>query len=329
MGIKPIEGQAVSIPQDTAGSRWGDWITDMGDSGSVAGDVFAETHALALASNSWIEEDGYGLASGIEGSLDEARRAVELAEENKLEIMQARDDAQDQAIKLLAEVQELQMATSSHMLMTSGTTVVENDYFRFEPSGDYWRLVKKGSWAGVAMVHGRTFQNHWIGENRANIWAADVTMIDVMTASSWTLDQRSGNPIVVYFNVQPGEARNQEYTLYGGVVNAGEWTTLQNVTTDAEGAVRMTGLLRVTWQNADRGLTYGVRILVNGAVMGSYTSSGLGPLTPLGSGVVSMSKTWEFTVPAGATLQFQAYCSGGTAAQRTMQGGLGRLVWSE
>lgn len=330
MGIKPIEGQPTPIPADDANGRWGGWVEDLDGAGSIASEIFAQTHAIALSSNAWIEEDGYGLASGIEDSLDEARRAMELTEATWEEMVMMRDDAQDQAIKLLAEVQELQMKTSSHMLMSRNSVVVENDHFQLTTSGSYWRVVKRGSWAGTAVVMGRAEHRHLDSEGGWTDYrrTGDMSNLDVMTSSSWTTDLLRSQDIVLFYNVQPGQARNQEFTLSGGAAGS-EWATVQTVTTDADGPVTMNALMRVAWSAADRGVTYGIRVLIDGVVGGQLLQNGLGPLTPLGSGRVSQSKEWQFTVPAGGTMQFQVYANPGTTAQRSFGSGFVKLVWSE
>ena len=330
MGIKPISGSATPIPADDANGRWGQWVDDLDGAGSVASDVFAQTHALALSSNAWIEEDGYGLATGIGDSLDEARRAMELTEATWEEMVTMRDNAQDQAINLLAEVQELQMKTSSHMLMSRNGVMVENDHFRIVQSGSLWRVEKKGSWAGTAVAMGRQEHRHRGGDSSWTTYdpSGDLWNLDPMVSSSWNTQFLSAWDIVIFYNVQPGQARNQEYTLSGGTAG-GEWATVQTVTTDAGGPVTMNALMRVAWGAADRGVTYGIRVLVNGVIAGSLTQSGLGPLTPLGSGVVSQSKEWQFTVPAGGELQFQVFANPGNASQRSFNSGFVKLVWSE
>lgn len=51
MGIKPSGDHPVIVPPDNIQSRWGAWEADLDTTGQVAGEVFAETHAIANSAN--------------------------------------------------------------------------------------------------------------------------------------------------------------------------------------------------------------------------------------------------------------------------------------
>ena len=57
MGIKPTSGDHVVIPPDNTQSRWGDWEAELDDKGEVAGEVLAETWALANSANTVSEQN--------------------------------------------------------------------------------------------------------------------------------------------------------------------------------------------------------------------------------------------------------------------------------
>ena len=52
MGIKPEGTNPVIVPPDNTQTRWGEWEASIDTAGQQAGEVFAETHAIATSANS-------------------------------------------------------------------------------------------------------------------------------------------------------------------------------------------------------------------------------------------------------------------------------------
>ena len=52
MGIKPSGSNPVIVPPDNTQTRWGEWEVSIDTAGQQAGEVFAETHAIATSANS-------------------------------------------------------------------------------------------------------------------------------------------------------------------------------------------------------------------------------------------------------------------------------------
>src|SRR5699024_156821 len=155
MGIKPTSGNHVVIPPDNTQSRWGEWEAELDDKGEVAGEVITETWSLANSANTWITGNSTPLYDGTSGALDEARIAYEEAEEASEEAIKARDDAQDEAIKLLAAVQDLQTQQSARMLIASArSSAVSDGRVRLYPQDGRWHVQKIGDWVGSGFLHG-------------------------------------------------------------------------------------------------------------------------------------------------------------------------------
>ena len=313
MGIKPTSGDHVVIPPDNTQSRWGEWEAELDDKGEVAGEVITETWALANSANTWITGNSTPLYDGISGALDEARTAYEQAEEAWEEAVKARDDAQDEAIKLLAEVLDLQTQQSVRMVVarTSGSSFSDGR-LRVSKSGDKWKVEKIGSWVGYGAI---------VGFQAYNL---DFSGYE----SSWVTESSSHGDCVVYYTVQHGDAVNDKREI-GSRVMANEWTTLDTFTGPTSKATRLTGRFRVTWNAAVRGVYYGMRIVVNGSPLHTEYRNGIGPFALLGNSVVSRSLMLDDNIPAGATVQFQARANGGDTSQRTMRGAAIELGWVE
>ena len=332
MGIKPTTGDHVVIPPDNTQSRWGDWEAELDDNGEVAGEVLSETWALANSANTWITGNSTPLYDGISGALDEARIAYEQAEEAWEEAVKARDDAQDEAIKLLAEVQDLQTQQSVRMITVPATSSSMSDgRVSVSKSGGKWVVTKIGNWVGSGTAHGKftyTYVQYQgqpdITDHRPSIESLNFSGFQ----TSWTTEASANYDFVVYYTVQHGVAKQDKREI-GSSVMTNEWTTLNTFTGPTSDSTRLTGRFKVTWNAADRGVYYGMRIVVNGSVLESEYRNSIGPFTPIGNGVVPRSLMIDDNIPAGATVQFQARANGGNTSKRTMRGAVIELGWVE
>ena len=333
MGIKPTSGNHVVIPPDNTQSRWGEWEAELDDKGEVAGEVLSETWALANSANTWITGNSTPLYDGISGALDEAKIAYEQAEEAWEEAVKARDDAQDQAIKLLAEMQDLQSQQSVRMLIApADSSEVSDGRVRLYPQDGKWHVQKIGDWVGSGFLHGTDRVRYTVGgggDGSVTVSIPATKPIDFLSPDSeWSTTALSSRNAVIYYTVQHGVAKRDKWEIDSGVIT-NEWTTLNTFTGPTSNATRLTGRFMVTWNAADRGVYYGMRIVVNGTPLHSEYRNGIGPFTPLGNGVVSRSLMIDDNIPAGATVEFQARANGGGTSQRTMRGAVIELGWVE
>ena len=332
MGIKPTSGDHVVIPPDNTQSRWGEWEAELDDKGEVAGEVLSETWALANSANTWITGNSTPLYDGISGALDEAKLAYEQAEEAWEEAVKARDDAQDEAIKLLAEVQDLQTQQSVRMVTASSSADSASDgRVRVHQSDGKWVVTKIGSWVGSGTAHGKLTYKYVQSDGQPDITDHRPSIESLNFSgfqTTWTTEASAKYDFVVYYTVQHGVAKQDKREIDSGVMT-NEWTTLNTFTGPTSKGTRLTGRFRVTWNAADRGVYYGMRIVVNGSVLKDEYRNGIGPLTPLGNGVKSRSLMLDDNIPAGATVQFQARANGGGTSQRTMRDAVIELGWVE
>lgn len=334
MGIRPTGGTPISIPADNVQSRWGAWEAELDDKGEVAGEVITETWALANSANTWITGNSTPLYDGISGALDEARIAYEQAEEAWEEAVKARDDAQDEAIKLLAEVQDLQTQQSVRMLTAvPGGGTVSDGHVQIYVQNGRWYVGKIGNWVGSGVFHGSNTTRYYVTidglRSSIDTMTPVVFPVDFLSvSSSWDTGALSSESAVIYYTVQHGVAERDKWEIDSGVMT-NEWTTLHTFTGPTSNSTRLTGRFKVTWNAADRGVYYGMRIVVNGSVLESEYRNGIGPFTPLGNGVVSRSLMIDNNIPAGATVEFQARANGGGTSQRTMRGAVIELGWVE
>lgn len=334
MGIKPTSGDYVVIPPDNTQSRWGEWEAELDDKGEVAGEVLTETWALANSANTWITGNSTPLYDGISGALDEAKIAYEQAEEAWEEAVKARDDAQDEAIKLLAEVQDLQTQQSVRMLTAvPGKSGVSDGRVRLYPQNGRWFVEKIGDWVGSGVVHGSESTRYSVsvsdGSASVTVKTPVTSPIDFLSLGSpRSAFMDSSDNAVIYYTVQHGVAKRDKREIDSRTLTS-TWETLDTFDAPTINGTRLTGRFRVTWNAADRGVYYGMRIVVNGSVLKSEYRNGIGPFLPIGNGVVTRSLMIDDNIPAGATVQFQARANGGGTSQRTMRGAVIELGWVE
>src|SRR5699024_4600561 len=252
MGIKPTTGDHVVIPPDNTQSRWGDWEAELDDKGEVAGAVITETWALANSANTWITGTSTPLSDGISGALDEAKTAYEQAGGAWEEAVKARDDAQDDAIKLLAEVHDLQTQQSVRMLTAiSGGGAVSDGRVRLDPQNGRWFVEKIGDWVGTGVVHGSESIQYRVsirgGSGSVTVKTPVTSPIDFLSLGgprSAYMD--SSDNAVIYYTVQHGVAKRDKREIDSGVMT-NDWTTLNTFTAPSSKATRLTGRFRVTW----------------------------------------------------------------------------------
>ena len=109
------------------------------------------------------------------------------------------------------------------------------------------------------------------------------------------------------------------------------WTQLASLTQTANFKATNGYLsLRVTWSAANRGSTYIIRIRANGQEIARKSSSSLGPLTFMGTGVRSQNLTVaNVTLAAGKSVTVEAYCTAGSSSQRRIGSAALKGTWIE
>src|SRR5699024_12407305 len=84
--------------------------------------------------------------------------------------------------------------------------------------------------------------------------------------NSWDTGAQESDNAVIYYTVQHGVAKRDKREI-GSSVMTNAWTPINTFSVPTSKATRLTGRFRVTWNAADRGVYYGIRIVVNGSVL--------------------------------------------------------------
>ncbi|MCG7261150.1 hypothetical protein MHJ96_07525 [Corynebacterium aurimucosum] len=207
----------------------------------------------------------------------------------------------------------------------NGTQATENEHWIVRP--DRGELTAKGSWSGEASVryyraeHDRETGTVYVsGEQLYPIPLSDGSRTITLPRGSYT---KSVGTIAVDYSVARGR-RIIEIFPDGSPAGEftptrGAWVTLNTFTVRRTTVHRFS--LDVVWKAATFHNRYGVRVMRNGSLVASVgPRDGVGPLTPLGNGVRTMSIDEQSVVfNKGDKISFEVFTTGDTAAQRTLK----------
>ncbi|MBU5654537.1 hypothetical protein KPA07_06370 [Corynebacterium aurimucosum] len=207
----------------------------------------------------------------------------------------------------------------------NGTQATENEHWIVRP--DRGELTAKGSWSGEASV--RVYRTEIDNDlNRIKASSEELYPIPLSDGSRTINVGKSSydsttHTIAVDYSVARGR-RIIEIFPDGSPAGEftptrGAWVTLNTFTVRRTTVHRFS--LDVVWKAATFHNRYGVRVTRNGSLVASVgPRDGVGPLTPLGNGVRTMSideQSVSFT--KGDKVAFQVFSTGDTAAQRTLR----------
>lgn len=203
----------------------------------------------------------------------------------------------------------------------NGTQATENEHWYVRP--DQGKLEAKGSWSGEASV--RTYGvSKMPGESAVYTSSEELYPIPQIDGSRTIKIRATGiQTIAVDYSVARGK-RIIEIFPDGAPAGestpaSGRWVNLNTFTVQSATVHRFS--FDVVWKAATFHNRYGVRVTRNGSVVASVgPKDGVGPLTPLGNGVRTMSideQAVQFN--KGDRIAFEVYTTGDTAAQRTLK----------
>ena len=329
MGIKPSGTNPIVVPPDNTQNRWGEWEVSLDTAGQQAGEVFAETHAIATSANS-VAATALSEARAYHDEAVAATEELELAidpehpDSHIFRLIQAIDGAQNQALELHADaiaandaaIQELTKAVTRAIHTGAG-------------SDDYWTvsgntLTPKPGWAGSVV----TWHNNTTRSPLDNGWDYDTKTVMrhfpvPIPEGSISL---SGGGIAVY-TINPGVAIPETVTNTpiqtlpkGTWVTVAEWTVPKdtNIVANAE----------MVWANKTWLATYGMRLTLDGVNVTTSEASTSAPI--LGHGPrhhsVSMARR---TANAGQVLRVQALAAHSNELNRQVRDVELRATWIE
>ena len=186
-----------------------------------------------------------------------------------------------------------------------------------------------GDWVGSAVLDVTYRREARISTETSyeyvDTYPREVRRVEVGLNRSWGFGGSISGAVLHYQRATGGVVRSNEDLR--GFTASTSWQTVRAVTIRDKHLV--SAELRVNWGAADRGSFYGVRITVDGQVVGETSSTTLGPWFPSGDGRRSQSLSKSFNVNAGQTVRFEVRSGGSSASQRAVVDGATRLWWVE
>ena len=265
----------------------------------------------AIKANSKVGETNSTAIEALKAALDSVEQIVSLDNSYKAQqelINEQLSERQD----ILEEIQALQNQMITRSIVYDGKNDTYDDYLAV--NGAY--VVAKGTWIGAIVV---TTTDR---RSSADSWRTRFTQYKVPHLGSRTIKYYSG----LSSNV---DSTRVDYWVYAGkstkyaIEGAASYISGSSFTEGSWGLIKSftmpdnVGGSILNWEsrllNADRGVTYRVRLLVDGVQKKSYKTSGKGPMFPWESGVDYVKCVWDLDIPSGATVRIEGMASGSKA----------------
>lgn len=338
MGIKPSGSSPVVVPPDNVQSRWGAWEASIDVAGQQAGEVFAETHAIATSANSVAAT-----------ALSEAREAIDASgaandeleslldptnEDSKLWLLQWQVNENDrlalerhqEAIEAnAADIATIRPHVTRALWLNLGVQSTENEYMRLyrgtASNGNpavFWDI--KSGWVGTFQIiggidlsdtyfSGKTFMYEYSVPNPLHPWFSSGSGI---------------GSVLVTINVRPGTAHATPLPIPNQTLQSRGWETLQSWTIPQD--TEVTANARLTFTNKTRIATYGLKILVDGQNVTTSSTAAMSPLVGHAPRVHSASMDVR-RLRAGSVIELQAKADHSNSVNRNISNASFNVTW--
>ena len=336
MGIKPEGTNPVVVPPDNTQNRWGEWEVSLDTAGQQAGEVFAETHAIATSANSIAATalseareaiDASGAANAeLEALLDPENENSELwllqwqiNENDRLALERHQEAIEANA----ADIATIRPNVTRTLWLNAGVQSAENELMRLyrgTSSGNpavFWEI--KPGWTGNFQViagvdiNAGSF-NHQIFMREYSVPAPEGDRFH------WAGGIGS---VLVTISLSPGTARTTPLPIPDQTVNR-EWQTLQSWTIPQD--TEVTANARLTFTNKTRVATYGLKILVDGQNVTTSSTAATAPLLGHAPRVHSASMNVR-RVKAGSVIEVQAKADHSNSLNRHISNASFNVTW--
>ena len=265
----------------------------------------------AIKANSKVGETNSTAIEALKAALDSVEQIVGL--DNAYKAQQALINEQlSERQDILEEIQALQNQMISRSIVYDGKNDIYDDYL----SVNGYYVVAKGTWVGAMVI---TTEKR---SSSSDPWRTNFTQYKVPHLGSRTIRYYSG----LSSNM---DSARIDYWVYAGkstkyaIEGAASYISGSSFTEGTWGLIKSfkmpenEGGSIINWEskllNADRDVTYQVRLLVDGVQKKSYKVSGKGPMFPWESGVDYVKFIWDLNIPSGATVRIEGAATGSKA----------------
>ena len=265
----------------------------------------------AIKANSKVGETNTTAIEALKAALDSVEQIVSLDNSYKAQqelINEQLSERQD----ILEEIQALQNQMITRSIVYDGKNSTYDDYLSV--NGQY--VVAKGTWIGAMVI---TTERR---SSSSDPWRTNFTQYKVPHLGSRTIRYYSGlstNMDSARIDYWVYAGKSTKYAIEGAAsyisgssFTEGTWGLIKSFTMpENEGGSILNWESKLL--NADRGVTYQVRLLVDGVQKKSYKVSGKGPMFPWEDGTDYVKFVWDLDIPSGATVRIEGAATGSKA----------------
>lgn len=283
----------------------------------------------AIKANSKVGETNTTAVEALKAAVDSVEQLIGLDNAYKTQ-QEEIDRQQNERQELLEEIQKLQGQMIPRTILYENSGTVYDDYIEIS-SGT---LTAKGTWVGELILT-RNYSYTGKGEDKTLYntvqrrfpipWKGSRKIINLGTGSSTRAD----------YWVYPGVSKRISLEGPSGYVSGATYTGTTWGKIHSFTMPENTGKSTLRWEtrllNADRGVTYHLRLLINGTPELTSKWSGKGPMFPWGSGVDYLRPVWELEIPTGATVTIEGSITGSNISSTKAEAShnKGTLTWLE
>lgn len=283
----------------------------------------------AIKANSKVGETNSTAIEALKAALDSVEQLIGLDNAYKTQ-QEEIDRQQNERQDLIEQIQALQGQMIPRTILYENSGTVYDDYIEIS-SGT---LTAKGTWVGELILT-RNYSYAGKGEDKT-LWNTVQRRFPIpWQGSRKIINLDTGSSTRADYWVYPGVSKRISLEGPSGYVSGATYTGTSWGKIHSFTMPENTGKSTLRWEtrllNADRGVTYHLRLLINGTPELTSKWSGKGPMFPWGSGVDYLRPIWEVEIPTGATVTIEGSITGSnissTKAQASHNKGI--LTWLE
>ena len=283
----------------------------------------------AIKANSKVGETNTTAIEALKAAVDSVEQLIGLDNAYKTQ-QEEIDRQQNERQELLEEIQKLQGQMIPRTILYENSGTVYDDYIEIS-SGT---LTAKGTWVGELILT-RNYSYAGKGEDKT-LWNTVQRRFPIpWQGSRKIINLDTGSSTRADYWVYPGVSKRIGLEGPSGYVSGATYTGTSWGKIHSFTMPENTGKSTLRWEtrllNADRGVTYRLRVLVNGTPERTSKWSGKGPMFPWGSGVDYLRPVWDLNIPTGATVTIEGSVTGSgiNSTRAKASHNKGTLTWIE
>lgn len=282
----------------------------------------------AIKANSKVGATNTTAIEALKAAVDSVEQLIGLDNAYKTQ-QEEIDRQQNERQDLIEQIQALQGQMIPRTILYENSGTVYDDYVEIS-SGT---VKAKGTWVGeMILTTSYSYKDSEGISQRAT--AQDRYSVPHLGSRNLPVTTTGSSTRADYW-VYPGKSKRISIEGPSGYVSGAKYTGTTWGKIHSFTMPENTGEATLRWEtrllNADRGVTYHLRLLINGTPELTSKWSGKGPLFPWESGVDYLRPVWEVEIPTGATVTIEGAVTGSriNSTKAEASHNKGTLTWIE